>query len=68
MSMSSSPRQRERRGFRGSCCAIWRLFLNGINHQLDLIRAAGLNPQTEQEETERELVLTIRIPKSVSGR
>ena len=45
-----------------------RLFLNGINHQLDLIRAAGLNPQTEQEETERELVLTIRIPKSVSGR
>lgn len=45
-----------------------RLFLNGINHQLDLIRAAGLNPQTEQEETERELVLTIRIPKSVSSR
>lgn len=45
-----------------------RLFLNGINHQLDLIRAAGLNPQTEQEETERELVLTIRISKSVSGR
>lgn len=45
-----------------------RLFLNGINHQLDLIRAAGLNPQTEQEETERELVLTIRIPKSVSNR
>ena len=45
-----------------------RLFLNGINHQLDLIRAAGLNPQTEQEETERELVLTIRIPNSVSGR
>ena len=45
-----------------------RLFLNGINHQLDLIRAAGLNPQTEQEETERELVLTIRIPKSACVR
>ena len=45
-----------------------RLFLNGISHQLDILRAAGLDPKTEQQETERELVLTIRIPKSARVR
>ena len=41
-----------------------RVFFNSLNHQLDLIRAAGVAAQTEQEETEGELILTIRIPKS----
>ena len=45
-----------------------RLFLNSISHQLDILRAAGLDPKTEQQETERELVLTIRIPKSARVR
>ena len=41
-----------------------RVFFNTINHQLDLIRAAGVDAGTEQRETEHEIVLTIRIPKS----
>lgn len=45
-----------------------RVFFNALNHQLDLIRAAGIDPETEQQETEREIVLTIRIPKSASIR
>lgn len=45
-----------------------RVFFNALDHQLDLIRAAGFDPQTEQRETEREIVLTIRIPKTASVR
>ena len=45
-----------------------RVFFNTINHQLDLIRAAGVDAGTEQQETEQEIVLTIRIPKSACVR
>ena len=45
-----------------------RVFFNTINHQLDLIRAAGVDAGTEQRETEHEIVLTIRIPKSACVR
>ena len=41
-----------------------RVFLNSIDHQLDLVRAAGVGASREQQETEREIVLTIRIPKT----
>ena len=41
-----------------------RLFLNSIDHQLDLVRAAGVGASRERQETEQEIVLTIRIPKS----
>ncbi len=40
-----------------------RLFLNSINHSLDLVRGAGIDAKAEQEETEQEIVLTIRLPK-----
>ena len=40
-----------------------RLFLNSVNHSLELVRGAGINAQTSQEETENEIVLTIRLPK-----
>ena len=39
-----------------------RVFLNSIDHQLDLVRAAGVSG--DRQETDREIVLTIRIPKS----
>ena len=31
--------------------------------QLDIIRSAGIDAGSEQQETEREIILTIRIPK-----
>lgn len=40
-----------------------RLFLNSLNHNLDLIRSAGIEAAASREETEREIVLTIRIPR-----
>ena len=40
-----------------------RVFLNSVSHQLDIIRSAGINAGAEQQETEQEIILTIRIPK-----
>ena len=40
-----------------------RLFLNSVNHSLDLIRGAGIRAEASQQETESEIVLTIRLPK-----
>ena len=40
-----------------------RVFLNSVSHQLDIIRSAGIDAGSEQQETEREIILTIRIPK-----
>ena len=40
-----------------------RLFLNTVEHNLDLIKNAGIEANKIQEETEDEIVLTIRIPK-----
>ena len=40
-----------------------RLFLNSVNHSLELVRGAGLEVQSRQEETENEIILTIRLPK-----
>ncbi len=40
-----------------------RLFLNSVEHNLDLIKHAGIRADKTQEETDEEIVLTIRIPK-----
>ncbi len=40
-----------------------RLFLNSVDRGLRLIRDAGVDARTEREETEDDIVLTIRIPK-----
>lgn len=40
-----------------------RLFINSVNHNLDLIRGAGIRAEASQEETDSEIVLTIRLPK-----
>ena len=44
-----------------------RVFLNSVSHQLTLIRAAGIDAGSERQETDREIILTIRIPKAVSS-
>ncbi len=40
-----------------------RLFLNSVDRGLRLIREAGVDARTDREETEENIVLTIRIPK-----
>ena len=55
--------QQPKRGMRKFILRDVRLFLNSVNHSLDLVRGAGIDAQTEQEETESEIVLTIRLPK-----
>ncbi len=43
-----------------------RLFLNSVEHDLALIKNAGIEADKTQEETDTEIVLTIRIPKKAS--
>ena len=40
-----------------------RLFLNSLDRGLRLIRDAGVDARTERDETEDQIILTIRIPK-----
>jgi len=41
-----------------------RVFLNAVQHQLELARAAGVAAGCERRETDGEIILTIRIPKA----
>lgn len=41
-----------------------RLFLNSIDRGVHMMKEAGVHARTEREETEDEILLTIRIPKS----
>ena len=52
-----------KRGLRKFILRDVRLFLNSVNHSLDLVRGAGIDARAEQEETDSEIVLTIRLPK-----
>lgn len=40
-----------------------RLFLNTVKHSLEVIQSAGINAACGREDTEDEIVLTIRLPK-----
>lgn len=40
-----------------------RLFLNSVERGLRMIRDAGVDAQTQREETDTDILLTIRIPK-----
>lgn len=55
--------QEPRRGLRKLIVRDVRLFLNSVNHSLELVRGAGIDAQAKQEETDTEIVLTIRLPK-----
>ena len=53
----------EKRGKRKFILRDLRMFLNTVNHSLELVRDAGFHAHAEQEETEDEIVLTIHLPK-----
>lgn len=40
-----------------------RLFLNTITHSLDVMRSAGVDAQCRREDNEKEILLTIHIPR-----
>ena len=62
--MEKKAAQAPKRGMRKLILRDVRIFLNSVNHSLDLIRGAGIEAQARQEETEHEIVLTIRLPKN----
>ena len=41
-----------------------RLFLNAVDHNMEIMRRAGVGAQCGREETEDAITLTIRIPKA----
>jgi len=41
-----------------------RLFLNSLNHSLDVMRQGGVSADLVRDETDEEFVLTVKIPKS----
>ncbi len=43
-----------------------RLFLNTVGRAVDLMRQSGVEAGLDKQESEREIVLTIKIPKKVS--
>lgn len=45
-----------------------RLFLNSVDRGLHLMRQAGVDAGWNRQDTDRELLLTIRIPKRASGK
>lgn len=45
-----------------------RLFLNSVNRGLHLMRQAGVDAGWDRQDTDREILLTIRIPKRASGK
>lgn len=55
--------QEPKRGMRKLIVRDVRLFLNSVNHSLELVRGAGIDASAEQAETDKEIVLTIRLPK-----
>lgn len=57
--------QQPKRGMRKLILRDVRLFLNSVNHSLELVRGAGIDARAQQEETEQEIVLTIRLPKQM---
>ncbi len=52
-----------RRGIRKLLLRDVRLFLNSLDHHLQTMREAGIRADCGREETEDEIVLTIRLPK-----
>ena len=40
-----------------------RMFLNSLDRSLELIRSAGIDCACGREDTEGEIILTIRLPK-----
>lgn len=58
-----SEKQAQRQGTRKLLVKDIRLFLNSINHNLEVMKSAGISADCGREETDDEIILTIRVPK-----
>lgn len=61
--LTSLPAKAPFRGKRSCILKDVRLFLNSVDRGLRLIREAGVDAQTERQDTEDAIILTIRIPR-----
>lgn len=61
--LASLPAKAPFRGKRSCILKDVRLFLNSVDRGLRLIREAGVDAQTERQDTEDAIILTIRIPR-----
>lgn len=62
-SLLAAPEEKPKRELAPFRLRSARVLINSVQHQLDLARSAGVMAGSEQTETEREIVFTIRIPK-----
>lgn len=60
------PAPPERRELTGFKLRDMRVFFNSVDHQITLIRAAGIDASSERRETDAEIILTVRIPKNAA--
>ena len=63
-----APRTPQRRELGGFVLRDVRLFLNSVDRGLHLMRQAGVDAGWDRQDTDREILLTIRIPKRASGK
>ena len=59
-----APRTPQRRELGGFVLRDVRLFLNSLDRSLSLMRSAGVDAACGRQDTEDEILLTIRIPKA----
>ena len=59
--LAQPPKKRAKPVYR---CKDIRLFLNTIQHSLDIMKSAGVAADCGRSETEDQIILTIRIPKT----
>ena len=59
--LTQTPKKRAKPVYR---CKDIRLFLNTIQHSLDIMKSAGVAAECGRSETEEQIVLTICIPKT----
>lgn len=45
-----------------------RIFLNTFNHAVDIMRNAGIDAGTDEEETDDYYIYTVKIPKTIQSR
>lgn len=68
-----SPQNQDKRGKRDNQrhTAVFkniRIFLNTFNHAVDIMRQAGIEAGTDEEETDDYYIYTVKIPKSRTSR
>ena len=66
--LAALPAKSAPRGRRSYILKDVRLFLNSVDRGLRVIREAGVDAQTERQETEDAIILTIRIPRGLPGK